>query len=146
MANDKEEKLAIHPLIEAQEPKGEPTIEFRGFLGTADEETLRLYSDLSMSSYVDIPKGGVVYVEQDPSGETGKLRAFVRTDQKVREVNTRTVVAWSSALSATVSSTAGSFPQLEPGGLIGCYNRCEAIFVGRVGDILEKRNRALSIL
>ncbi|TAH51630.1 MAG: hypothetical protein EYC68_09710 [Chloroflexota bacterium] len=145
MANHKIEKLEIHPLIKAQEPKGEPTIEFRGFVGTGDDGTLRLYMDLSMSSYIDIPKEGLVYVEKDSSGETGKVRAFVHTDQKVREVNKRTVIAWASALSATAFPTTDRFPLPELGGLIGCYNRCEAIFANQAADILQKRSRALLV-
>jgi hypothetical protein len=71
------------------------------------------------------------------------VRAFVRIDQKVREANIRTVVAGASALSATAFPTTDRFLQPELGGLIGCYNRCEAIFAGRAADVLQKRSRAL---
>lgn len=141
MANDKIEKLDIHPLIKAQEAKGEPTVEFRGFIGTGDKETLRLYAELSMSSYVDIPEEGLVHVEQDPS-ERGKIRVFVRADQRVREVNRRTVTAQASAFSATVFPTMDDrFPKPELGGLIGCYNRCEQYLLAKQ-EIFCKREMA----
>ena len=45
MADEKIEELEIHPQIKAQEPTGEPNIEFRGYVGTGEEGTLRLYVD-----------------------------------------------------------------------------------------------------
>ncbi|MGH8069424.1 MAG: hypothetical protein ACRERE_30145 [Candidatus Entotheonellia bacterium] len=147
MANDKIEKLEIHPLIKAQEPSGQPTVEFRGFVGAGDDKTLRIYTDLSMSSYIDIPKEGLVYVEQDPTGETGKVRAFVHADQKVREVNRRTVTAQASAFSVTVFPTYMDPPDptLVLGGLRGCYYRCEGIFATQAADILQKRSRVFQV-
>ena len=104
MANERIEKLEVHPLIAAQEQSGETTIEFRGFVGTGDDEVLRLYTDLGMFSYVDIPKDAVVHVEKDLDGVTGKVRSFVSPDKKVTEVNKRTVPAHASLFSTSLAS------------------------------------------
>jgi hypothetical protein len=142
MADHEIEKLEVHPLIKALDAKGEFAIEFRGFLGTGDEKTLRLYADLGMTSYVDIPKEGIIHAEQD-SAERGRVHAFVRADQKVLEVHRQSVTALRSAFSATASHTAdGHIPPLERGGLWGCYDRCESAFAIQAGIITQQKNTA----
>ncbi|MDH3282570.1 MAG: hypothetical protein OEQ18_15785 [Gammaproteobacteria bacterium] len=115
MAKDKIEKVDIHPLIAAQERSGEATIEFRGFVGTGGDDVLRLYGDLGMSSYVDIPKDAVVYLEKDPSAETGKVRAFVSPDKKITEVWQNRVYANDSFFPATIMLTPELIRSLKGG-------------------------------
>ena len=115
MAKDKVEKLEVHPLITAQEQSGEATIEFRGFVGTGDDSVLRLYADLGMSSYVDIPREAVVYVEKDQSAEIGKVRAFVSPDKKVTEVYQQRVYANNSSFPAAIMLTPELIDSLKEG-------------------------------
>lgn len=141
VAQENGDKPEIHPVIAALEADGEGAIEFGGFLGAGDDETLRLYADLGMSSYLDIPRNSVVHIGSDPSGEPGKVRAFVRRDQKVREVNQRFVAAFASAFS-TSAFPDPKFPEVEHGGLRGCYGRCESAFAQQADRVREQRNQA----
>ena len=136
MANKIIEKLEVHPLIAAQEQSGEATIEFRGFVGTGDGDVLRLYADLGMSSYVDIPKEAVVYVEKDQSVETGKVRAFVSPDNKVTEVYQHRVYANDSSFSAAtmltpelIQSLTGGLKPYGTGGPVLPWVICEREFI-----------------
>ena len=97
------EKLEVHPLIAAQEQSGETTIEFCGFVGSRDDETLRLYTDLGMSSYLKIPKEAVVHVEEDLDGVTGKVRVFVSSHKLVTEVYQYQLQANASLLSVAAT-------------------------------------------
>jgi hypothetical protein len=145
MANDEIDKMEVHPLVKALESKGEVAVEFRGFVGAGDEKTLRLYADLGMSAYVDIPRDAIIHAEPD-STERGKARAFVRADQKVVEVHRYPVTAQHSAFSTGGFPTTGDddFREPERGGLIGCYGRCESAFAIQAGIITQLRNIAFT--
>lgn len=141
MAQEKGDELEIHPVIAALEASGEGAIEFGGFLGAGDDKTFRLYVDMGMSSFLDIPRESVVHIGNDPSGEPGKVRAFVRRDQKVREVSQRFVAASASTFSMSAFPDS-KFPDVEHGGLRGCYGRCESAFAQQADQVRRQRNQA----
>jgi hypothetical protein len=89
----------IHPLMIAREKSDEHKIEFQGFLRPADKNFIRLYMDLQMLSFVEIPEEAILYWKKSSSGQTGKISVFVSASKQVTEINRRFVTAYSSTLS-----------------------------------------------
>lgn len=144
MATDKTDKLETHPLMKVLESTTEGAVEFRGFVGSRDDKTLRLYADLGMSAYVDIPREGVMHAEQD-TAERGKARVFVRAGQKVIEVHRHPVWAEDSSFSVggfRAKLHDRDFPEVERGGLFGCYGRCESAFALQAGRVTQLKSTA----
>ncbi len=84
---DGHDPLRANPLIAALEEGagGEEVVELKGLVGqAADEGTVRLYDDLSLGSYVELPRDAVITAEGDDP--TQPVRVFVRASTGVRRV------------------------------------------------------------
>lgn len=144
MTNNIIEGVDIHPLIAAQEKRNETTVEFRGFLGTEDEQFIRLYTDLKMSSCVEIPNDALLHWEKDSDGTAGKIRVFVSASREVTEVFKRRIMARSSGLSlngAKVAVDEDSLHILKPPPRLTsfwtCVGDCKAAFAALAGQIIS---------
>lgn len=148
MSNNPFENLDIHPLIKAQEKHHTPAIEFRGFLGTGNERMVRLYENLKISSYVEIPKDEILYWEKETSGEVGKVRVSVSASTEVTEVYQHQVMARSSALSFNGALVADDDrrPPLgwrpEPIDFWSCAGKCEGALIRAVARIAQLEAQA----
>jgi hypothetical protein len=83
----------------------ELTIELSGYVGPSDPGTVRLYKDLSLSSYFDIPKDAIVSQEGD--SKTGPVKLHVR--------NSATIVL-GGRLKADAAGALNSITQRSQGG------------------------------
>ena len=137
MSIDTPEVPKVHPLIAALERRDEATVELRGFLGTSGDKVVRLYQAMDTSSYVEIPKDGLVYLETLENGEPGEVRAFVIADLKVLEV--RRLQA--SDLSVELEFVA--HPEVLQS-FWSCARRCEITFAAAATRILADEAQALA--
>lgn len=78
--------VSIHPVIAALEERHDAAVMIRGYLGTSSEESVRLYETLDTSDYIEVPKEAVLLVEEEKGGESGAVRAFVRSSSEMLTV------------------------------------------------------------
>jgi len=140
MSKEISETPKVHPLIAALEKCDEPTVVFQGFLGTSESTVVRLYQALDTSSYMEIPKHGLVYLEAPESGEPGEVRLFVTGSIEILEVHKRHL----RASDFTVRDFE-DFPRPERAPTFwSCAGQCEGIFAGEVSQILIQEAQALT--
>jgi hypothetical protein len=101
-----------HPVIAALEERQEDAVQFVGYSGTGTEGTIRLYPNLNVSSFVEIP-GDAIISREDVPESTGMVRVLVTPTAEVREGTQRRVFAQSSVYRATSPSWLP--PGLPPG-------------------------------
>jgi hypothetical protein len=74
-------EIATNQLVEQmlRSPQNDGGIvEIRGYVGLSTPETVRLYSNLSLSSYSDIPRSAVVNTVPEGDPKLGPVKLFVR--------------------------------------------------------------------
>jgi hypothetical protein len=84
-------------------PSGEPTVELSGYIGYATPESVRLYKDLSLSSYFEIPRADILYSSQEGDPKTSPVRVFVRSSATIL-LGTRLKASTASALNSSKAS------------------------------------------
>ena len=123
----------VHPLIAALEKAGDATVAVEGYLGTSDDNVVRLYRGLDVTAYVEIPEDAIVYMEERSRGEPGTVRAFVRASALVLDVKRTSVVDLK--------------PDLPPLRRVPtfwtCAGNCEGTFIDQAIRILVDETRAL---
>jgi hypothetical protein len=140
---DSERKLPKpDPLVEKLlKVAGEDSIvEMEGHVGPSDGETLRLYSSLELTEWVDVPRHGILHVEE-VRDERKRVRAYVRGSAQVRVVSSRstTVQAAQMGRAGRLGPSLGSIivgplppPRIPPrlrlclDRATAAYNRCAA--------------------
>lgn len=136
MPSDKPELPQVHPLVAALERYGEPTIALRGILGSSVAAVVRLYNAFDISSYVEIPKEKLIYVEQMHNGEPGEVRAFVPESVDILEVKKRRIQP-SEQISPASMLEASRLPALERAPTFWtCAGKCEGEFAAEATQIL----------
>src|SRR5436189_243811 len=72
--------IVPNPLVEQlmrAAPQGEKLVELRGYVGTSTPDTVRLYADLSLSRYFDIPRSAIVHLVQEGDPKTGPVKIYL---------------------------------------------------------------------
>jgi hypothetical protein len=109
--------LTPHPILDRITKKGEPSevVVVVGFLGATDDTNLvRIYLDLSLRAYLEVPVGKVLYVEKfDPSDETQPTRIIVASDCNLKFVQTFEA----SFITGSIVSANPTMPPAATGGL-----------------------------
>jgi hypothetical protein len=134
MSKEKSWIPVVHPLIKAMEESKESMVEIHGFFGTSknENETVRLYDALDASSYMEIPKDAVLYMEPLEGDELGKIRVFVLSSQSIKLVH--------HMLSSEVISR---WPVIKrTPDFWSCARKCEDSFASMASRILIERNKA----
>ena len=90
--NPSKAAVKVHPVIAKLEGTGKAATVLVGYPGEAQNGTFRLYRDLDMSAYADVPLDAVLHSEEDEDG--GPTRLYVLgdaslTENVVTEVNAR---------------------------------------------------------
>jgi len=73
--------IAPNKLVEALERVGPGTdgiVEIKGYVASSSGETVRVYTDLSLTTFIDIPKEAILHSIQDGDPAATPLRLFVR--------------------------------------------------------------------
>ena len=147
MEKQKSASSAIHPVIAALEKAGEAAVSIRGYRGTSDAATLRVYQSLDTSAYIEIPREAVVYLEAE-SDEPGAIRIFVRASSEIRTVRRdRMPTADRAQEDVWALSPRLSPPRLPPPQPVPtfwtCAGGCEGVFMNRAIQIHEDEARCL---
>ena len=86
-------ELKVNPLIKsAMDNDSSGAVEIQGFIGDVSDNSIRVYKNLDLASYWEIPIVAVCHVEDsDKPDEPAKI--FVSRNAKIVEVATRTMDA-----------------------------------------------------
>jgi hypothetical protein len=79
-------KAKIHPLVALKEKTQGEIISFKGYVGTEINDTTRLYTDLTCSSYYEIPNKAILYNEEDECkdcGSDGQVLIYVHEHTEI---------------------------------------------------------------
>ena len=79
--------------------EGEPLVPMKGFIGAASPNDVRLYTSMSLSTWVDLPKSAVVSVTRAGEGTSGPSTLFVRPNATASFGHRDTAATFSSSLS-----------------------------------------------
>jgi hypothetical protein len=105
--------LEPNPLITGMTQEKDPAslAEFKGFIGTADAAgTVRIYRDLSLTMFYDIPRAAVVQSSQKPGDLTAEVTVIVRGDTVIT-VGVKGKAGQISSLAAQYGQHVGSGAQ-----------------------------------
>jgi hypothetical protein len=105
--------LEPNPLITGMTQAKDPAslAEFKGFIGTADAaDAVRIYRDLSLTMFYDIPRAAVVQSSQKPGDLTAEVTVIVRGDTVIT-VGAKGKAGQISSLAAQYGQQVGSGAQ-----------------------------------
>jgi hypothetical protein len=106
--------LEPNPLITGMtQEKSDPAAlaEFKGFIGTAGAaDTVRIYRDLSLTMFYDIPRAAIVQSSQKPGDLTAEVTVIVRGDTVIT-VGVKGKAGQISSLAAQYGQHVGSGAQ-----------------------------------
>jgi hypothetical protein len=95
-------------------PDGESIVELTGYVGPSTPDTVRLYPDLTMSRYFDIPRNAIVNLMHAGESKNGAVKLYVRGVAPV-VMGSRT-----TANVAALSFRASALPNARPAGRNNC--------------------------
>lgn len=139
-----QKRLEVNPLVAKllESAEGEPITSLEGYIGPSEEAKIRLYTDLQLNEYIDLPEEAVLHAEEPDQAE-GRVRLWLRADARVQIISTRTTSAQAARLSiggigSGPSLGGGFFPFPLPSYdcLLKCQERYE--YCLRTNPVLEK--------
>ncbi len=117
--------VKVHPVIARLEGTGKAAAVLLGYPGKARDGSFRLYRDLDMSAYAEVPLEAVLHSEEGEDG--GPTRLYVLGDAALTE----TVV---SDVNASLSRYRESFPvdfeRVRYETFASCAGKCEGKLLG----------------
>jgi hypothetical protein len=121
----------IHPSIEHYEKTGQQTVELTGYLGSSQEGNIRLYSDISATSYIEIDKENIVNISTEDA--EGRVHILVPYDGKISFIS-KIIAPANIIKSSNTNFTPGPRPPIGP--ITGCIDLCERAFAEYAPTIL----------
>jgi hypothetical protein len=81
-----ESALKENPLVEELigSTKGAEVVRFEGYVGASGSESVRLYGDLTLSYFADIPRDAIVHSQRIAGQPDGIVRLFLNADARIR--------------------------------------------------------------
>jgi hypothetical protein len=85
----KDDALKVNPLLAKLAARAGQSriVEMEGYIGPADTGVVRLYGSLSMDSYTEIPKDGVIEAIECADSKDGRVKLYVADTTEVTEVS-----------------------------------------------------------
>ena len=97
MAIKKQKEIPISSYVKnySAASKNGPAYLARGYIGEANDDTVRLYFDLSLNTYADIPRSSVLHVQQmkDDMHEQSELMLAGQANINIVHTQSRSVTA-----------------------------------------------------
>jgi hypothetical protein len=87
----------------------EPIVELKGYVGPTTPEMVRLYADLSLQRYLEIPRGAIIGKVQEGDPTSGPVKLYVRGSTIVVSAN-----RLSAANAAPTLQRAVTLPRARP--------------------------------
>ena len=84
--SNKQPHHKVHPVIAKFEETGERAVEIRGYVGSSRDGIICLYTDLSMTTYREIPEDKIIHSEEISDQGSGMVRLFVMAGTYVQAV------------------------------------------------------------
>ena len=83
--------LKTNPLIETliDVGKGEELTYLEGYIGPSDSGVVRLYGNLNLTYYADIPREDILHARNIPGDTNGLTQVFMTLNTKIRLYSTR---------------------------------------------------------
>jgi hypothetical protein len=109
--------IVPNPLVEQMlraAPDGEQIVELKGYVGPSTADTVRLYADLMLSRYIEIPRNAIVNMVQEGDPKTGLVKLYVRSSATV------VVASRFSVNAGSLSLRASALPGARPRNAVGC--------------------------
>lgn len=114
------EQPEIHPLIRELIPHGPGgVVSLAGYIGPSDRGVLRLYADLGLRTYVELPLDSVVRVVPDREDRNGPSVVLFRTEAEVTYTQTATM-----RVDQVLAAVASTPPSASSTGGCGCGGSC----------------------
>jgi hypothetical protein len=136
------EDQEVNPVIAAQQHLGQSLTELRGFLGKGPEGIIRLYADLNMDSYADIPKDAVVYWQEVTEDQKGEYRVFVPVTTQITEIYSIRLSADRSSFSIQGRIGFRPPPPIHVSPFYDCSRKCEAEYADLVREAQRLETQA----
>jgi hypothetical protein len=109
----------VNPLVRDLLKDGGNVLVIGGYAGPAAEQHVRLYADLSLRKYVDIPKADVIRIVQEKDKPEQPCIVFFKASAELTYVQTATMRANEAlAAAATATRCAGCGPGGDNAGTI----------------------------
>jgi hypothetical protein len=103
--SDHEPRAPVNPLVEDLLKREARAVSLRGYVGPAESGRVRLYSDLSLTRFVEIPDDAIVHVRQARNDPEARRTVVFDGSTRVRYVQ-ETILRVEDAI-AQAHSTAG---------------------------------------
>jgi hypothetical protein len=119
-------KAKIHPLVALKEKTQGEIISFKGYVGTEINDTTRLYTDLTCSSYYEIPNKAILYKEEDECkdcGSDGQVLIYVHEHTEILFIEKFRADKYNAFLHEKYSQI-DVRNTLFPINPVSCYQRC----------------------
>jgi hypothetical protein len=111
--------IPVHPLIKRMKDQGVPVDATRiieGFVGPAgQDENIRIYFDLTFTSYFETAKVDVVHVESSDDDESKPARIWIKKSAKLEIVTVQRVSTEAAFLQGSLTNRLGSFQRAMVG-------------------------------
>jgi hypothetical protein len=72
----------VEQLIRAA-PEGDQIVELSGYVGPSESDKVRLYSSLSLLSYVEVSRSEILHVQRREADAIGPVKLYVRGSTKI---------------------------------------------------------------
>jgi hypothetical protein len=141
--------LRTHPALERllkNSKDGEPTVQLKGYVIQSSPETVRLYWDLTLSRYFEIPLSAVVDQVQGTDPEKDPVTLYVRASARIVSAISLTADSAASSLTADTADAAvmhrrlgNRFPTIPN----ECVASCVSCSLGHVGSCVRCATCAL---
>jgi hypothetical protein len=129
-------QLAPSPIITEMlraAPEGEGLVSFSGYVGPSTPDTVRLYENLSLSRYLEIPRSAIVHALQEGDSKTSPVKLYVRSSAMIASVNRGT--ASSLSLRGKMSAVSRFKLGVERGLPDACRDTCLSCLLLAAGCI-----------
>jgi hypothetical protein len=110
-------------------------VEFRGYVGPSTPETVKLYPNLSLSSYLEIPRSAIVNAVQEGDPKTGPVKLYVRGSATIVTSvrHSAGLGPFSQRAGVLAAMPTGNSGQVRPRTGADCLGICTAAVLGAGG-------------
>lgn len=109
MCKEKKAELKVNPIVaKLLKADGQDSIvEIEGYVGSVEEGTVRLYKNLGLSEYVEVPEDSILHTINIPDDKGGRVKVYIEASTEVVSVSIRRLTTRAGDLEEQVMDTDG---------------------------------------
>jgi hypothetical protein len=140
----KSNEPAVNPLVEELTKNESLAVPLVGYVGPSEAGVVRLYRDLSLRRYVEIPASEIIRVRQDEKDPEGLCTVLFNSSAKLKFVREATMTADDALLAVSTACSCGAGAAREqdgqdPDDIFSCAEVfCEPILAGCRGGVATR--------